>query len=289
VGDRPELACLSDGALDSEAMRHGIQVDEGLFHAPSIRFMNIAAEASTGDIRQIKLLHIGDASNTLIGPWMEAAILASIPSLDVHSLLGAEASIDKFSESLMGVSIVIASCHGLYDDGGLLDTSMTIGAEGLSVADVAASRSLSNVEMLFLASCEMGRRSGSVYERESVSFSNAALVAGCRYVVAPILPVNDFVSAVLVSEFCQRVSALGIVHAYRAAVKKLEELTAEDFTRKVYDMWFQLKSSPLSATMPWPPAAIDQILPGLIDNALRGEMWRRHTFLFSRAASQPEE
>ena len=30
--------------------------------------------------------------------------------------------------------------------------------------------------MLFLASCEMGRRTENRYEREAVSFSNAALV-----------------------------------------------------------------------------------------------------------------
>ncbi len=75
--------------------------------------------------------------------------------------------------------------------------------------------------MLFLASCETGRRLDAHHEREALSFSNAALVSGCRHVVAPILPVDDLLSAVVVADFCQRLPETDALTAYQQTVAAL--------------------------------------------------------------------
>jgi len=114
--------------------------------------------------------------------------------------------------------------------------------------------------MLFLASCEMGRRLDERHERESVSFSNAALVSGCRYVVAPALPVNDLMSAVVVDEFSRRLRSRDSALAYQEALTAVRTMTRTDLSDRVYAMWTLLRESSLAKEMPWPVKGVDRVL-----------------------------
>jgi hypothetical protein len=169
---------------------------------------------------------------------------------------------------------------------GLLSTSLGIGAKGVSVEDLVTSGSLANIDMLFLASCEMARRSGHVYERESISFANAALVSGCQFVVAPVLPVNDLVTAVLVAEFCRSLRELGSVDAYRVAIGKVRSLSRDQFIEGVNQLWETLKMSEFAQVMPWPLWVVEKILLQRRDEAAEHQVWRSSTFLISASGTQ---
>jgi len=282
VGERPELACLSEEILETESAGTGISLEHGLFQAPSVRFVGTRLLSPRPLEHPTNVLHIGDASNTLLGPWLEAAVLASMPSLDsARSLMNEQAHADEFRRAAAAASVIVASCHGAYSADELLGTSLGIGADGLSVGEMVASGSLGDIEMLFLASCEMGRRTEDRYEREAVSFSNAALVAGCSYVVAPVLPVNDLVSALIVTRFCANLRRLGPVGAYRYAMDKVRSLSDRDFAADVEGLWRTLKASEFATMMPWPVAAIEGIFQRQCDEAIRKQAWHSVTFFIS--------
>jgi hypothetical protein len=259
AGERSELAVLNDLAFGVAAQ---IELGEPrlLNHLPSVRFAEPREKEVAAPAGPVRLLHVGDASNTLLGPWLEAAGLREVAGLDVLSLLGADSTEATFRRHLLDVSVIVASCHGAHSQGGLLGSSLMVGAEGLSVLDIATKHSLAHIDMLFLASCEMGRRLDEHHERESVSFSNAALVSGCRHVVAPILPVNDLLSAVVVDEFCRRLPADGSVLAFQKALAAVRAMTRTDLADRVHALWERLRESPLAERMPWPVSSAARVL-----------------------------
>ncbi|WP_327134869.1 CHAT domain-containing protein [Streptomyces sp. NBC_01343] len=259
AGERSELAVLNDLAFGA-VTRFEPGEPRLLNHLPSVRFARPRETDEPAPAGPVRLLHIGDASNTLLGPWLEAAALRETDGLEVLSLLGADSTEANFRRHLPDVSVIVASCHGAQGEGGLLGSSLMVGTAGLSVLDIAARHSLAHIDMLFLASCEMGRRFDRHQERESVSFSNAALVSGCRRVVAPILPVNDLLSAVLVDEFCRRLPVDGSLLAYQGASAAVRAMPGTDLMDRVDAMWTRLRGSPLAELMPWPVKSAARVL-----------------------------
>ncbi|MFI1769591.1 CHAT domain-containing protein [Streptomyces sp. NPDC020800] len=249
-GERPDLTVLNDLAYNIAA---GIELNESrvLNHLPSVRLARPRPAAEKPPAGPVRVLHAGDASSTLIGPWLEAAGLLEAPGLLVHSLMGPDANSEQFTRHLANATIIVASCHG-SSDRSLLGSSLMVGNDGLTVLDVVGRQSLAHIDMLFLASCEMGRRLHEHHERESIAFSNAALVAGCRHVVAPVLPVNDLMSALVVDEFCRRLSAEGSLRAYEGAMATVAAMSVSDFQDRLRMMWARLVQSPLADRLPWP-------------------------------------
>lgn len=271
AGERPELALLNEQVFAAATL-----VEFGkprrLNHLPSVRFAQPREPDPVDPVatqRPARLLHIGDASNTLLGPWLEAAALREIAGLEVSSLLGSDSSEEMFGRHLLDSSVIVASCHGAQGRGGLLGSSLMIGADGLSVLDIATKHSLAHIDMLFLASCEMGRRLDEHHERESVSFANAALVSGCRHVVAPILPVNDLLSAVVVAEFGQRLPTDGSLPACQGALDAVRAMTRPDLEDRMHALWERLAGSPLAERMPWPVKSAARVLERGVARALR--------------------
>lgn len=280
AGERPELAVLNDAAFGI-ASQIELGEDRLLYHLPSVRFAEPRENDRGTRTDPIQLLHVGDASNTLLGPWLEAASLRETAGLSVRSLLGGNSTNETFDHHLPDVSVIVASCHGAHSQHGLLQSSLMVGSGGLSVLDIATKRSLEHIDMLFLASCEMGRRLDEHHERESVSFSNAALVTGCRYVVAPVLPVNDLMSAVVVDEFSRRLPWQSSPVAYREALAALRTMTANDFSDRVYAMWTLLRESSLAEEMPWPLKSVDRVLRRAVARAFAPEV-QLPTFCISK-------
>ncbi|MGW2047709.1 hypothetical protein ACWCPF_21375 [Streptomyces sp. NPDC001858] len=283
AGERPELALFNEQVFAAVTL---VEFGEPrrLNHLPSVRFAQprepdpVDAGATE---RPARLLHIGDASNTLLGPWLEAAALREIAGLEVRSLLGSDSSAEMFGRHLPDASVIVASCHGAQGRGGLLGSSLMIGADGLSVLDIATKHSLAHIDMLFLASCEMGRRLDEHHERESVSFSNAALVSGCRHVVAPILPVNDLISALVVAEFGRRLPADGSLAACQGALDAVRAMTRSDAEDRMHALWERLAGSPLAERMPWPVKSAARVLERGVARALRPGA-HRPTFCISK-------
>ncbi|MGW8507658.1 hypothetical protein [Streptomyces sp. CLCI03] len=280
AGQRPELALLNEHAFAAAAL---VELGESrtLNHLPSVRFAQPREADPVVSERPTRLLHIGDASNTLLGPWLEAAALREIAGLEVSSLLGSDSSAQTFGRHLPDASVIVASCHGAQGRGGLLGSSLMIGADGLSVLDIATRHSLAHIDMLFLASCEMGRRLDEHHERESVSLSNAALVSGCRHVVAPILPVNDLMSAVVVAEFGRRLPADGSLRACQGALDAVGAMTRSDLDERMRALWERLSGSPLAERMPWPVKSAARVLEQGVTRALRPGA-HRPTFCISK-------
>ena len=289
IGERAELAWLSEIVVGELMMSMDIVAEDdyerGLTQAPSVRLLDSWHSGPRKTKYDHKLLHIGDLSNTLIGPWLESATLASVPELEmIASVVTGDLAIDEFRTLASEASIIVASCHGSYSSAGLVGTSLGIGNEGLSVVDIVGSGTATEIEMLFLAACEMGRRAEEVHERESVSFANAALIGGCKYVVAPSLPVNDLVSAVLVSVFCRRLPSLGSVGAYRTALRSVQTMTAQEFRDTVRGMWHRLRDSELSEVMPWPASAVGNVIDRRVDEAVARRAWLYVPFTISRGS-----
>lgn len=114
AGERPELALLNEQAFAAATL---VEFGEPrrLNHLPSVRFAQPREPAPVDPLsteRPARLLHIGDASNTLLGPWLEAAALQEIAGLEVRSLLGSDSSAEMFGRHLPDASVIVASCHG---------------------------------------------------------------------------------------------------------------------------------------------------------------------------------
>jgi hypothetical protein len=252
----------------------------GLTHLPSIRLAHTRMTLPAPQQAE-RILHLGDATNTLIGPWLEAAALDDLPQIEVQSLLGADTTVAEFRRLLASAPVVIASCHGL-DNADLLGSALGLGTESLHMEDVAAS-DLASIDLLFIAACETGRGNSSDHEREALSFANASLVGGCRYVAAPVLPVDDLVSAVLVTEFAARTRVVSPPLAYHAAVGTIRQLSQDEFAARVAYMWEALRNSRLASRLPWPVRVIDKEVSSHIEKVSETQIWRELTFTLSGA------
>ena len=130
AGEKSELAVLNDLAFGVASQ---IELGERrlLYHLPSIRFAEPWEKDLVAPTAPVRLLHIGDASNTLLGPWLEAASLRAMDGLEVRSLLGGNSTKEIFEHHLPDVSVIVASCHGAYSQHDLLRSSLMVGAGGL--------------------------------------------------------------------------------------------------------------------------------------------------------------
>jgi CHAT domain len=284
IGETPLITYLSDEAF-REAL-HNLELARdapigGLTHLPSIR-LAAARAANPPPSPTRRLLHIGDATNTLIGPWLEAATLADLPGIEVRSLLDTDMTAAEFRQHLGWAPVIVASCHGLLDATDLLGSALGLGMQSLRLEDVAVS-DLTSVDMLFLAACEMGLGYANSHEREALSFANASLIGGSRYTVAPALPVNDFVSAILVTEFAAQARTTSPPLAYNTALEAVRRLTKTQFTERILHMWETLRISALAQRLPWPAAALDPVIKDRIEMAADRQLWRHVAFALSGA------
>lgn len=281
----PELTALGPddsfrAALDRLGLAGNCQAG-GLTHLPSIRLAHTRMTLPAPQPAE-RILHLGDATNTLIGPWLEAAALDNLSQIKVESLLGADMTVTEFRRSLASAPVVIASCHGSLNIADLLGSKLGLGSESLRMEDVAAS-DLTSINLLFIAACQMGRSNSSDHEREALSFANASLIGGCRYVAAPVLPVDDLVSAVLVTEFAARACTASPPLAYHSAMRTIRHLSPDEFAARVAYMWETLRNSRFVSQLPWPVAVIDKIVSSRIEEAAGAQGWRNLSFTLSGA------
>ena len=283
IGGTAEFGTETDAAYEHAVASLGLAeraAPYGPCHVPTVRLATARVDRSalSGTPR---LLHLGDATNTLLGPWLEAASLAEFGHVEPTSLLGPAMTKQAFHEHLPGTSIVVASCHGSFDRADALASSLGTDTAALSLTDLTASGGLDRVEFLLLASCEMGRRHDVSHEQEALSVANAALIGGCRFVVAPARPVNDLVSALLVVEFARRLATGPPAEAYGGAIRALRQLTGAEFTERLDALWSVLRRSDLARYLPWPVRAIEPIFRSRLARASADREWLDSTYYLS--------
>jgi hypothetical protein len=282
IGETAYITHLSDLAFRQVLPALGLTATVpagGLTHLPSIR-LAIPRVSRPAPRPPTRLLHIGDATNTLIGPWLEAAALAHLPGIEVRSLLDTDITAEGFRRQSEWAPVIIASCHGIINATDLLGSALGLGVQTLRMEDVATS-DLEGVDLLFLAACEMGFGYADSHEREALSFANASLIGGSRYTVAPALPVNDLTSALLVAEFAAQLTSASPPMAYHRALEKTEQLTKAQFRKQLLDMWESLRGSALAQRMPWPAIALDPVIKAQIEAASDQQSWQKMTFVLS--------
>ncbi|GIE95247.1 CHAT domain-containing protein [Paractinoplanes rishiriensis] len=241
-----------------------------LSYLPTVRLAVTADRDRAGGrpTGPIRILHIGDDTSTLIGPWMEAAALAAQNHVEVISLVGADVSMEKFAEHAGWATIIVASCHGSFDQSDPLATVLSI---GLSLADIATDAALADVSFFLVAACNAGRRGDTAYEREAFSFATAALAGGCTWAAAPIAPVNDLASALLVTDFVTGLRDQEPPNAFADALAGLQSCPEQVLQERAAAAWNRLQADAgLVSRMPWPIWAVSGTVEARIRELRRG-------------------
>ncbi|GAA3871234.1 hypothetical protein GCM10022381_12930 [Leifsonia kafniensis] len=240
-------------------------------HLPSARFLvDVAAEMPTGPP---PILHLGDGSGTLIGPWLEAAWIRAHYDGPATTLVGEPPGQAAVVRSPGSGATLIASCHGSFsDDGGHF--RLGIGRQGVSLSDLFAERWLVGFDNVVLAACDSGASVVGVWERDALSAANAALVAGARSVLAPATPVNDLVSAFVVCGIVEKLPHHDFAMAVELATREVAALTPEEFVRDLHLLWDCLWSSELIERMPWPPSHVESAFWRMAADTVAAQGWR---------------
>ncbi|MDD3587529.1 MAG: CHAT domain-containing protein, partial [Thermoguttaceae bacterium] len=134
-------------------------------------------------------------------------------NLQVTSILGNDATEQRFRSSCAGKSIIHLACHGFTDSrwenvfGGLLLTPVDENNEkndGFLAANEITNMDLRETQLAILSACETNLGEFS-HEEGVMSMSRAFMIAGCRNVLTSNWSVDDEATMTLVYHFLDRV------------------------------------------------------------------------------------
>jgi hypothetical protein len=240
-------------------------------HLPTARFLNPAAAPTPAGPPQ--LLHVGDGTDSLIGPWLEAAYIRATYPGDATTVTGSTLAPDELIRPISPGATLIASCHGSFADSGD-HFRLGLTREGVSLSELFAQKWFSGYDNVFLAACDSGSDVEGAWERDSLSAANAALVGGAQSVLAPASPINDLVSAFVVCAIVDKLPMHEFGIAVNLASAEVMALTPEEFRRDLETLWDCLWSSDLIDQMPWPPALTEAAFWRIAADTIAQQAWR---------------
>jgi CHAT domain-containing protein len=154
----------------------------------------------------------------LPGAGVEAAVVAR--TLGVVPLVGDDAIREKVTARLRDAGVVHLATHGIVDPESPLASALVLAhGEQLTVAEVLSLRL--TADLVVLSACETGTGE-PVGGDELLGLGRALLAAGARAAIVSLWPVDDEVSAVLMTDFhLARAGGLATADALRHAVAQL--------------------------------------------------------------------
>jgi hypothetical protein len=156
---------------------------------PSARLL----QGQVGHAWPLTVAVIGDAEHNLAGPWLEAHFWSMTCSAATTSM-GEDATIASLVQALDRADLVVVGLHARtprWDIGAALCC-----ADGIvTFREVMTGPSI-RAKYIVLSSCAAGTIANAVPE-EMLGLATALLSAGARQVLAPSVPVNDSLAAIL--------------------------------------------------------------------------------------------
>lgn len=197
-----------------------------------------------------RVLHIGDWSGTLVGPWIEAAYCRSV--LGDRAVIvrpgAAPASAEADSPE---PELLIVSAHGYYAGSGAYGR-LAFGSTEAGVHEMAR-RSFARPRCALLASCEVGMGHSELDELNGVSIPAVLLHIGVEQVLSPVTAVHDLVSCVLVTRtLAAMAGSASAPEAMATAIAELRDWRAADLDDWWAELFEHYSRSEIAEQAPWP-------------------------------------
>ena len=237
--------------------------DRGVSTSPGARRRGLR---DTRQVRERAAVHIGDWSGTLVGPWLEAAYASSLVGRDIQCRFPGEVSPTVSEEA---PELLIISSHGALAAerpdhlGELRFGTNSLGMEEASSSVVPAPR------VALLGACEVGRTHTRADELHGASLPSMLLHRGVEAVTAPVSPVDDLSSAVLVTRALFHFQSVGAELAVSAALSEVRGWNGGEVERWMTSLVAGFAASPFADRVPWPRHLVDAHCRGWLE-ALEG-------------------
>jgi len=202
---------------------------------------------SSGERRPGTCIHVGDWSGTLIGPWLETAFARSLTGQEIDCRFPGAGSVSTAAPELLIVSAHGALAHDRPDRLG----EVRFGIETFGLQE-ASSAAFDVPRVALLGACEVGRSHTRADELHGSSLPSMLLHRGADLVAAPLSPVDDLSSAILVTQTLLRFQTMDATAAVLSALDDLRTWSTSDvelWTRTLVETFI---ASPVADCAPWP-------------------------------------
>jgi len=136
-------------------------------------------------------------------------------------------------EAIGSFASLLLSSHGRYDAADPWNTHLELSDTPLTLREVSSSAKVP--EIVILGACETGRTRHTVAD-EPIGFGGILLERGARAVIAPLWPVDDFSSVLMLSFFAEALEETGdISRSLRRASRRVRELSPGDALQHMTD------------------------------------------------------
>ena len=196
-------------------------------------------------------MHVGDWTGTLIGPWFEAAMARDALG-GLARCLNPGSLEDHGEQLLRRRDALIVSSHGYYAGG--VDGrfgEVAVGTGEMGVADIAVGR-FGAPRVAVLAACDSGVNYTHLSENNGTSVPSMLLHSGVELVLAPVSPVDDLVSALLVTGYIHLIRrGTDAVQAAELALNRCHEMSLPDLESWLGQTIDAFEKSEFKAFSPW--------------------------------------